>query len=186
MATHRLHLKNQEEALTLFGQNDQYLRELERRYHVQFFLRPSMLPSGEGLTLAMRGRAPDIEKVVVALETRRMSPNQPGSARDLVDSAGAEKKDVIIKSVTGSNIVARTENQKEYIHAMSDHDLVIGMGPAGTGKTFLAVAFAMAELQAGRFQKIVLTRPVVEAGEKLGFLPGDFLRKGSPLSAPAL
>jgi phosphate starvation-inducible PhoH-like protein len=67
---------------------------------------------------------------------------------------------------------------------MRDHDMVIGIGPAGTGKSFLAVAFAIAELQSGRFNKIVLTRPVVEAGEKLGFLPGDFYEKVHPYLRP--
>src|SRR5882757_2274196 len=101
MATKRLHLKNQEEALALFGQNDQYLRELERRHHVQFFIRPSSLPSGEGLTLAMRGRAPDIDKVITALETRRMMPGAPIPGDSLQMSVSdAPTRDVIVRTVT--------------------------------------------------------------------------------------
>src|SRR4051812_21879692 len=98
MATKRLHLKNQEEALTLFGQNDQYLRELERRHHVQFFIRPSSLPSGEGLTLAMRGRAPDIDKVITALETRRMSPASAMTTAESLqmNAAEAPQRDIIV------------------------------------------------------------------------------------------
>ena len=185
MATHRVHLKNQEEAMILFGQNDQFLRELEKRYRVQFFVRPSTLPSGEGLTLAIRGRAPQIDKAVAALEIRRQSPPSV-SALEAFDapSADPDQKEMIIRSITGKPIVARNGNQKKYIRAMRDNDMVIGIGPAGTGKTFLAVAFALAELQSGRFNKIVLTRPVVEAGEKLGFLPGDLYEKVHPYLRP--
>jgi len=187
MATKRLHLKNQEEALMLFGQNDHYLRELEKRHHVQFFIRPSSLPSQEGLTLAMRGRAPDIDKAIAALETRRQSPNSPPPpSKDAFEISGSDplKKDMIIRSINGTAICPRTVTQKDYIRAMRDHDMVIGIGPAGTGKTFLAVAFAVAELQSGRFNKIVLTRPVVEAGERLGFLPGDLYEKVHPYLRP--
>lgn len=185
MATKRLHLKNQEEALALFGQNDQVLRELERRHHVQFFIRPSSLPSGEGLTLAMRGRAPDIDKAIAALETRRMSPSSSAPRESFQLSGGdPQSRDVIVRTVTGGAVCPRTPHQKDYIRAMRENDMVIGFGPAGTGKTFLAVAFALAELQAGRVTKIVLTRPVVEAGEKLGFLPGDFYEKVHPYLRP--
>ncbi len=187
MATKRLHLKNQEEALTLFGQNDQYLRELERRHHVQFFIRPSSLPSGEGLTLAMRGRAPDIDKVITALETRRMVPGMStnmASESLQVNASAAPARDIIVRTVTGGAIAPRTANQKEYLKAMRENDMTLGLGPAGTGKTFLAVAYAVSELQAGRVNKIVLTRPVVEAGEKLGFLPGDFYEKVHPYLRP--
>jgi phosphate starvation-inducible PhoH-like protein len=183
MATKRLHLNNQEEALILFGQNDQYLRELERKYQVQFFIRPSTLPSGAGLTLAIRGRAPQIDKAIMALEQRRQSPGAAPKG-SFEKSSSEAHKDMIIRAVTGHAIVPRTNNQREYIKAMRDYDMVIGIGPAGTGKTFLAVAFAMAELESGRFSKIVLSRPVVEAGEKLGFLPGDLYEKVHPYLRP--
>ncbi len=186
MSTRRIHLKNQEEAMLLFGENDHVLRELEKKYRVQFFVRPSTLPSGEGLTLAIRGRDSQIDKAVSALENRR---NPQPSISDLTafgapDDLDPNKKDMIIRSVTGKAIVPRNNNQKKYIKAMRDNDMVIGIGPAGTGKTFLAVAFALAELQSGRFNKIVLTRPVVEAGEKLGFLPGDLYEKVHPYLRP--
>jgi len=184
MATKRIHLKDQQEALQLFGQNDQYLRELERRHKVQFFIRPSSQPDGEGLTLAMRGRAPDIDKAIAALEIRRLNP-QTGPAKESLEVNFVEAhKDMIVRTATGGAIVPRTPNQREYVRAMRDNDMVIGFGPAGTGKSFLAVAFALAELQSGRFSKIVLTRPIVEAGEKLGFLPGDFFEKVHPYLRP--
>lgn len=186
MTTKRLHLNSQEEALTLFGQNDQYLRELEKRYQVQFFVRPSTLPSGAGLTLAVRGRAPNVDKSILALETRRQMPATAATPKTTFAKTASETdaKDIIIRSITGHNICPRTNTQKDYVNAMREMDLVTGIGPAGTGKTFLAVAYALAELEAGRFSKIVLTRPVVEAGEKLGFLPGDLYEKVHPYLRP--
>lgn len=186
MTTKRIHLNNQEEAIELFGQNDEFLRSLEKKYRVQFFVRPSSTPSGEGLTLAIRGRAPQIDKAIAALETRRLNPNLVLKPKMEVPSKikGQDHKDMIIRSVTGHAIRPRNATQETYIKAMRDYDLTIGIGPAGTGKTFLAVVFAMAELESGRFSKIVLTRPVVEAGEKLGFLPGDFYEKVHPYLRP--
>lgn len=186
MTTKRLHLKGHEEALTLFGQNDEFLRDLERRYHVQFFVRPSSLPSGEGLTLAVRGKNTQVDKAIAALEARRRTPptREKGRTYNAQHISDSQKKDMIIRSASGTAICPRSEKQKEFIKAMRDFDLVIGIGPAGTGKTFLSVAFALAELQSGRYNKIVLTRPVVEAGEKLGFLPGDFYEKVHPYLRP--
>jgi len=185
MTTKRLHLNNQEEALSLFGQNDQYLRELEMKYHVQFFVRPSTLPSGEGLTLAVRGKGPHIDKAITALEHRRNSHSSPQRPENTEKVHTPEvHKDMIIRSATGKALRPRNERQAQFLKTMRDFDLVIGIGPAGTGKTFLSVAFAMAELESGRYSKIVLTRPVVEAGEKLGFLPGDFYEKVHPFLRP--
>jgi len=88
--------------------------------------------------------------------------------------------------VTTQNRVVspKTRNQKIYIDAIRDHDIVFGIGPAGTGKTYLAVAMAVAALAAGRVKSIILTRPAVEAGEKLGFLPGDLAQKVNPYLRP--
>src|SRR5204863_6500122 len=105
MATKRVHLKSQEEAMILFGQNDQVLRDLEKRYRVQFFVRPSTLPSGEGLTLAIRGKPQAIDKALVALESRRQSPPQPTGLKTFdVPSAEGGNKDMIIRSATGASI----------------------------------------------------------------------------------
>jgi len=184
MATKRIHLKSQEEALNIFGQNDQNLRDLERKYQVQFFVRPSTLPSGEGLTLAVRGRSPQVDKALAALEGKRKSPPAPIFVESVEKVKGEANKDMIIRSVSGHPLTPRNSKQAEYVKAMRDYDLVVSIGPAGTGKSFLAVAFALAELESGRFNKIVLTRPVVEAGEKLGFLPGDFYEKVHPYLRP--
>ena len=79
---------------------------------------------------------------------------------------------------------ARTENQKKYIEAVFDNDLVVSVGPAGTGKTFLACACALRALELGMVERIIVTRPIVEAGEKLGFLPGDINEKTDPYLRP--
>ncbi len=86
----------------------------------------------------------------------------------------------------GRRIVAKSANQRAYLDAIRDHDLAFGVGPAGTGKTYLAVAAAVHMLRSGRVQKAVLVRPAVEAGEKLGFLPGDQFAKVNPYLRPLL
>src|SRR5699024_7186282 len=90
----------------------------------------------------------------------------------------------ITKNVKGKTIRAKTLGQKEYIQAMRKNDLVFGIGPAGTGKTYLAVVFAVHALKTGAAKRIVLTRPAVEAGESLGFLPGDLKEKVDPYLRP--
>jgi phosphate starvation-inducible PhoH-like protein len=92
--------------------------------------------------------------------------------------------DAVTLKTRKNNIKPRTPNQKLYIEALKNHDMVFGAGPAGTGKTYLAVAVAVAELVAGRVNKIILTRPAVEAGENLGFLPGDLKEKVDPYLRP--
>ena len=85
---------------------------------------------------------------------------------------------------TLKHINPRTATQSQFIEAMNTHDMVFGMGPAGTGKTYLAVAKAVNEMLANRVDKIILTRPAVEAGENLGFLPGDLKEKIDPYLRP--
>ncbi len=93
-------------------------------------------------------------------------------------------EDVICLTTRGKPVRARTEGQKAYLEAMKGNELVFAIGPAGTGKTYLAVAHAVAALKAGRFNRIILVRPAVEAGEKLGYLPGDLMEKVEPYLRP--
>ena len=92
--------------------------------------------------------------------------------------------DTIVMSTSKRPITPRTPNQKRYVDAIRKADIVFGVGPAGTGKTYLAVAMAVAALQRGDVRRILLTRPAVEAGEKLGFLPGDLAEKVNPYLRP--
>ncbi|MDR2934741.1 MAG: PhoH family protein [Candidatus Adiutrix sp.] len=87
-------------------------------------------------------------------------------------------------AIPNRRVTARTETQRRYVEAMSEHDLVFGLGPAGTGKTYLAVAAAVANLAEEKVSRIIITRPAVEAGEKLGFLPGDLAEKINPYLRP--
>ena len=100
-----------------------------------------------------------------------------------VDDGYADNEEVKISAGVKS-IWPKSQVQRKYIHAMQNSQVVISSGPAGTGKTFLAIAYALSEVLSGRKQKIVLTRPVVEAGESLGFLPGDLSQKLNPYIRP--
>lgn len=95
-----------------------------------------------------------------------------------------KNRKIIVTSNTGNPIYPKTLNQNHYIETIKKYDLVFGVGPAGTGKTYLAVAYAASLLKANKVKKIILTRPVVEAGESLGFLPGDIKEKIDPYLIP--
>lgn len=95
-----------------------------------------------------------------------------------------EKKEMIERTVDGKPIYPKTLKQMEYIHALKNYDMIFGVGPAGTGKTYLAVVYAVSLLKKGIVKRIILTRPAVEAGESLGFLPGDLKEKIDPYLRP--
>lgn len=157
-----------------------------------------------GIKLALRGNKimfdgepsskKKFKKYMNQLE-RANSENGPVTANDLalslsmvaedkLDNIPAEmlKKQQI--AINGKEVYPKTFKQKEYVKAMRDNDVVFGIGPAGTGKTFLAISMALHHLLGKHVERIVLTRPVVEAGEKLGFLPGDIQQKVNPYFRP--
>jgi len=103
---------------------------------------------------------------------------------DKIDSIKSELNQKIKVVVNGKEVYPKTFKQKEYLKAIASNDLAFGIGPAGTGKTFLAIAMALNHLLGKKVERIVLTRPVVEAGEKLGFLPGDIQQKVNPYFRP--
>jgi phosphate starvation-inducible protein PhoH and related proteins len=192
MVTKRVALQDQEEAIRLFGPHDKNLKELERRFSVQIFVRPAGMESLTGLSLAVRGRPRQVDQTLSTLEEMKRQTIQPRNGHDieLVEvppqgvPAGRGTPDTVYVTITGRPIRPQTENQAAYVEAIRHYDMVFGVGPAGTGKTYLAVACAVAALETGRVQRIVLTRPIVEAGEKLGFLPGDFYEKVHPYLKP--
>jgi len=97
---------------------------------------------------------------------------------------GVSLSDLAKSGILGARVRPKTKGQKEYIEAIRQNDVVFAIGPAGTGKTYLAVAMALDYLRSGKVQRIILTRPAVEAGERLGFLPGDLLEKVDPYLRP--
>ncbi len=129
-------------------------------------------------------------------DLRKISSEMPDmSADDLryaiksVSSGGENSlRDVFLNNIPVSSkrrfIMPKSENQKQYVEAIKDHDIVIGVGPAGTGKTYLAMAMAINAFHRKQVSRIVLARPAIEAGEKLGFLPGDMIEKVNPYLRP--
>ncbi len=103
---------------------------------------------------------------------------------DRSDEFQASQRDVLAKSRRGEPIRVKTLRQQEYVNAIRTHDLTFGIGPAGTGKTYLATVLAVQALLSNQYERLILTRPAVEAGEKLGFLPGDLQQKVDPYLRP--
>ena len=175
MVTQKIHLANSQEALLIFGQQDQHLRALEDMYGVQIF--------GRAHILSVRGAPAKVEKALIAIEDMRQSLKDD-SYEPPPEPLEEPLADPTYTNAIGKSVRTKTPSQKVFVDAVSKNDLVVAIGPAGTGKTYLAVACALAALKSGKVSKIVLTRPVVEAGEKLGFLPGDLYEKINPYLQP--
>lgn len=189
LKTIELQLTNPNEALALFGTNDKYLKQIEQQLNVSIVTR--------GEQVGVSGTNEEIELVEEILSTL-LAIVRKGldiTERDVVYSVDLAKKgkinqfetlfeDEITKNVKGKSIRVKTLGQKNYVSAIKSHDLVFGIGPAGTGKTYLAVVMAVHALKNGEVKRIVLTRPAVEAGESLGFLPGDLKEKVDPYLRP--
>jgi phosphate starvation-inducible PhoH-like protein len=175
-------------AESLFGTNDENLRLLEERFKVRIRGNgPELTIEGEekGTLLARRAleQLSDLVKdgySVGAADVRL--------AADLLSEDGeARLKDYLFEAAVRSGkkvVVPRSINQRRYLERIQGHDMVFGIGPAGTGKTYLAVAQAIASLLDKKVSRVILARPAVEAGEKLGFLPGDLQQKVDPYLRP--
>jgi phosphate starvation-inducible protein PhoH and related proteins len=122
-----------------------------------------------------KGHAPTLNEIHYLLNLAK---------EDQLNKAASLSEEVVAMTTRGKKIFPRTIGQKQYVDAIQNHGLTFGIGPAGTGKTYLAVALAVAALQAKMVNRIILTRPAVEAGEKLGFLPGDLQEKVDPYLRP--
>lgn len=119
----------------------------------------------------------DISTADILTARQALDNDRQGELQDL-------QRDILAKSRRGLEIRAKTFHQKKYIEAIRRRDLTFGIGPAGTGKTYLAVVVAVQQLLSNQFERLILTRPAVEAGEKLGFLPGDLQQKVNPYLRP--
>jgi len=187
--TREIVLKNQEEAISLFGCNGEFRRRLQSETPVRIVDRGHRVALigkeedvavidgllNEMLTVIRRGHEPTFADFEYALEEAR--------SRD-VNGLSDALTDVVVVSRRGTVVRPRTRGQRLYVQAMRTHDIVFSIGPAGTGKTYLAMAMALSSLMRHEVARLVLCRPAVEAGESLGFLPGDLERKVNPYLRP--
>ncbi|MCP8616900.1 PhoH family protein [Salirhabdus salicampi] len=184
-----IELDDSTEALSLFGTEDRNLKQIEQ------FLPVTIVTRGHKVQVSgSKENVKIVDEVLQAL----LDVTQKGitiSERDVIYAIELAKSDKIeqfetlfedelAKSAKGKSIRIKTLGQREYVSAIKTHDLVFGIGPAGTGKTFLAVVLAVQALKNGTAKRIILTRPAVEAGESLGFLPGDLKEKVDPYLRP--
>jgi phosphate starvation-inducible PhoH-like protein len=173
----------------LLGQHDQHIKILQQALDVKIRVRGSSLEI-EGDPLQMELASQIIRQLYGLLE--KGYPVYPSDVdyaiRILSGDSRAKLQDIFLDTIYISahkrTITPKSIAQKAYIDAIRRYDIVFGIGPAGTGKTYLAMAMAVAELMKNNFMRIILTRPAVEAGEKLGFLPGDLAEKVNPYLRP--
>jgi phosphate starvation-inducible PhoH-like protein len=175
------------ERLLLFGSQDRHLKTIRAAFEIELTAR------GDQLTLSGADENVEGAAAVVRELLGRIERGQTVLARDVEDVVHAVKRNGVLPEVEEIRVFARgtyvrpkTRGQVRYVEAIRGHDLAFCIGPAGTGKTYLAVAAAVEALKTRQVKKVVLTRPAVEAGEKLGFLPGDMLAKVNPYLRPLL
>jgi phosphate starvation-inducible PhoH-like protein len=174
--------------LALLGERDHHLRVVEESF-------PDVRIVARGDELRISGPADPArlvktvfeELLVLVREGQRIDPERVRQVVHLVGDDVERPSDVFTDGVAvgrGKVIRPKTLNQKRYLDAIRDNTVIFGIGPAGTGKTYLAMALAVAGLQTGSYSRLILTRPAVEAGERLGFLPGDLAAKVDPYLRP--
>ena len=178
------------EPLLLFGFNDVYLRRIESAF-------PDTRITARGNKLFLKGDADSLQRIEQVVNELTIVLNRNGNLTENdVDTilaltttsdgspASQDAKDVVLFTPGGGMIRPRTPNQARLVESARANDIVFAIGPAGTGKTYLAVAMAVAALKSKQVKRIVLARPAVEAGERLGFLPGDLREKVDPYLRP--
>ena len=163
----------------LCGPTDSHLRAIEEALDVKIQHRFEQFRVEGGKSNA--NRAMEVLQALYEMAKREISADQ---VQLMLSGDGEAQGDGPSVHTRRGTLVARSNNQAAYLQAIADHDITLGIGPAGTGKTYLAVAHAVDALERQAVQRIVLTRPAVEAGEKLGFLPGDLGQKVDPYLRP--
>ena len=184
-----INVDRMEQAVSLFGSFDENILLIEKSFGVDVISR--------GSDIKVSGEAESVSKAVKAINGLLMLLNRGESLNEqnvryvisLVDDGNEDKitsmsGDCICITSKGKPVKPKTLGQKKYVEAIKNNTIVIGVGPAGTGKTYLAVAMAVNAFRAKEVNRIILTRPAVEAGEKLGFLPGDLQSKVDPYLRP--
>ncbi len=181
----KVHVASNELMVGLLGERDEYLRVIESSYDVDVVAR--------GNEIALDGpQASEAEHVLKELVLLLESGQQIDTTvvRRAIDMAGSNVRpsevliDRVLTTARGKPVRPKTAGQKEYLDAIQKNMVTFGIGPAGTGKSWLAVACAVRALQNKEVERIILTRPAVEAGERLGFLPGDLMSKVDPYLRP--
>jgi len=173
-------------AAELAGSEDSVLRELEDRVHCDVHLRGNVLTL-DGSEGDVRKAAEVVDELVGLIERGHdVAPTTLGTVSGAIDAhkPTAEILEDVIWRHRSMKVAPKTVNQKRYVDCIRNSTITFGIGPAGTGKTFLAVALAAAALSRREVNRIILTRPAVEAGERLGFLPGDMMAKVDPYLRP--
>ena len=172
----------------LCGQFDEHLKQIESRIGVAIFCRGNLF-TVEGSKRSVRAATRLLRQLYSLSENEVLTPDvinlhlQESGIAELGETGNDADEGVVVKTRRGI-IRGRGPNQKSYLRNIMRHAINFGVGPAGTGKTYLAVACAVAALQEDQVQRIVLVRPAVEAGERLGFLPGDMAQKVDPYLRP--
>lgn len=172
----------------IYGSNNKYLNLIKQHF-------PELKITGRGLNLKVNGEPQRIEQFESKIEEIIAHLNRYNSLsinqlerilKDemIIPEDSSNNDDTILFGINGSAIKARTLNQRAMVNSMRDNDMLFAIGPAGTGKTYTAVALAVQALKSKEIKRIILTRPAVEAGENLGFLPGDLKEKLDPYMQP--
>ena len=186
----KIPIQSNAEAQALFGKEDVFLKIVEDRFNVKVVLKSDGLEIiGDSFEEANR-----VSKTLESL-LNRIRSGQQLNINDIKYAARMSKTDRLdaleerhVESIPvfskRGTVRPKTPGQRDYVEAIKNHDLVFGIGPAGTGKTYLAMAMAVSALKGGQVSRIILTRPAVEAGERLGFLPGDITAKVDPYLRP--
>lgn len=189
MAERILNVNDTEQIINLFGTYDENINMIQRQYDVVVLSR--------GTDIKISGNEENVNQAAQAIETlmkisktgERVTGQTIRYVTSMVSDGNAQQVqeligDGICVTATGKIVRPRTVGQKKYVDGIKENTIVMGIGPAGTGKTYLAVAMAAKAFKAHEVSKIILTRPAVEAGEKLGFLPGDLQDKVDPYLRP--
>lgn len=187
--TTNIQLENPNEAVSLFGVSDKNLSILEGEFGVSIITRGEAIHiSGEEEDTRLTGeilhRLLTLIRKGITISERDVTNAVQMAKNGTIEYLNELYEQEITKNAKGKSIRIKTLGQQHYIAAIRSRDLVFGIGPAGTGKTYLAVVMAVHALKNGQVKRIILTRPAVEAGESLGFLPGDLKEKVDPYLRP--
>jgi phosphate starvation-inducible PhoH-like protein len=182
-----MNLGNEQDAVALFGNLDANLRIIEIAFGVAIVMRGDELIISGAAAHGAEAVIRDLLWIIASgesIDEQKLEYVITLHENGLTYSGSNVNKDIVAFTQKGKPIKAKTLGQTEYVKAIKEHEIVFGIGPAGTGKTYLAVAMAVSAYKNKEVERIILARPAVEAGERLGFLPGDLQEKVDPYLRP--